>query len=257
MLISNHQIFTTHREISKRMVLNKTFDTFCELIFACREEIETSVATDPKTIHEKLLLYLKTNMLLNNTSGVNSFITEELNEALYAMCSLADETFLILNWKGRSFWERNLLESAFFNTHISGQEIFRRIDNLLEEGNAIYASLGEIYLKMLALGYSGKYIGADGVYEIDEYRQNLYEYIVHSDHSAAVVNDRLFDTEYANIVAPTNRQLLPNPHIWNRMLLLYIVCFTTIGIIIWHFNTEGLFNKVVEIEEIVVHSLES
>lgn len=255
MLINDSTLLTVHSEIAKKKALNTLFDSFCMLIINSKSDIARNAKISPNDIYARLEIFLKKNMLIDLSKSDKSFIGEDIGEALYAMCALADEAFLTLQWEGRDFWAAHLLESAFFNTHISGEEIFRRIDLILEEGNAIYADLGEIYLKMLALGYSGKYMG-DLSNKIYEYRDRLYQYILHSDHTAEIVNDRLFDEEYANIMASVNRQLLPDPHVWNRMIAMYLVCFTIIGIILWNINIHPIFSKVSEIEEIATYGTE-
>ena len=251
MLINDSKLLATHQELSKKRALNKIFDDFCLLAFSFRKEIELNPLTSPESIYRELELYLKNNMLSYNAPQ-KSFIDDGLGEALYAMCALADELILIYPWEGRGFWEKHMLESAFFNTHVSGEEIFRRIDILLEEGNAIYSDLGEIYLKMLALGFTGKYIGAAIDNEIDEYRSKLYRYITHSDHTTVIKNNRLFDEEYANTMIAINRKLLPDPKVWNRAIAMYLFMFTLIGIILWHISLNDVFNRISEIEEITI-----
>lgn len=252
MLINDSNLQATHQELSKKRALNKIFDGFCLLAFSFRKEIELNPLTSPEKIYRELELYLKNNMLLSHAQH-KSIIDESIGEALYAMCALADELFLIYPWEGRGFWERHMLESAFFNTHISGEEIFRRIDVLLEEGNAIYSDLGEIYLKMLALGFTGKYIGMSIDNEIDEYRSKLYRYITHSDHTTVIKNNRLFDEEYANTMIAVNRKLLPDPKLWNRAIAMYLFMFTIIGMLLWHISLSDVFNRISEIEEITIH----
>lgn len=255
MLINDQKLAATHQEVSKKKALNKIFDNFCLLIFSCKKEIEVSANASPEAIYTKLELYLKQNMLVQASASGRSFIDDSIDEALYAMCALADEIFLVSNWNGRTYWERHMLEAAFFNTHVSGEEIFRRIDLILMEGNAMFSDLGEIYLKMLALGFTGKYIGTVLENEIDDYRMKLYQYITHSDHTAEIKNHRLFDEEYANTIVAINRTLLPDPRAWNRAIGMYILCFTIIGMIIWHFSTSSVFDRISEIEEIVMHGV--
>lgn len=254
MLINNNQLSATHDEISKKKSINRIFDNFCLLVFSYHKDIENNADKSSEEIHKSLEQFLKKNVLgpMNTVPRTKSFIEEDLGEALYAMCALADELFLSVKWGGRSFWEKHLLESAFFNTHVSGEEIFRRIDILLEEGNAVYADLGEMYLKMLALGFSGKYIGVDSNNEITQYRDKLYLYITSSDYTAVIKNDKLFNEEYVNTMISANKSLLPDPHVWNRAIAAYLACFLIIGIIIWNFNVSDIFDDISEIEEIVL-----
>jgi type VI protein secretion system component VasF len=78
-----------------------------------------------------------------------------LKEAQYAMIALADEVFLTLPWKGSHAWRFELLESQFFQTQSSGEQIFKKIDELLSHYDLSKEPLASIYFHILALGFRG------------------------------------------------------------------------------------------------------
>lgn len=251
----NSLLSATHTDIVRKKSLNKIFNAFCEILFNITQDIHSGIRDNsPQDIFTQLEIFLKKNMVVftNTRTESTSFIDEDLGESLYAMCALADEIFLNMNWDGKKFWETHLLENAFFNTHISGELIFKRIDNLLLEGNALFVDLAEIYLKMLALGFTGKYRGDAISKDVDNYRDKLYMFIISVDHTAAIQNGRLFDKEYTNSFMSAVKSFLPNPTGWNNIIIIFLSIFFIFGIIYWIFDTKVISSKMAEIEEIAI-----
>lgn len=250
-------ISATHTDVLRKKSVNIIFNNFCEILLNHINSINTGEHLEPIKIFNELESFLKKNMVVFSTTrtAASSFIDEDLGESLYAMCALADELLLNLNWDGKLFWESHLLEAAFFSSHISGELIFKRIDNLLLEGNALFSDLAEVYLKMLALGFRGKFRDDIDSQEIANYRNKLYQFIVAVDHSAEIRDFRLFDEEYTNSVMQTVQSLLPDPALWNRVILFGITVFLIFGIIYWWFNTSSISAKIDEIEEIAIQEV--
>lgn len=252
---TNSLLSATHTDVLRKKSLNRIFDTFCSILFKYTQSLYSGNSQDePQNIFDRLESFLKQNMVVFSSSRTasTSFIDEDLGEALYAMCALADEIFLNIEWEGKKFWAAHLLEEAFFNTHVSGELIFQRIDNLLLEGNALFVDLAEIYLKMLALGFAGKYRGNVVEKDIDNYRDKLYIFIISTDHSASIKNDRLFDNEYTNSFTSAVKSYLPDIAKWNYAIATFIMTFFIFGIVYWFFDTREISKKMQEIEEIAV-----
>ena len=252
-MLANSLLTATHTDLIRKKSINKIFNTFCEILFKNTQEIiSMSNQKSPQDIFNQLEAFLKRNMITFTSARTeaSSFIDEDLGEALYAMCALADEILLNINWDGKKFWESHLLESAFFNTHISGELIFKRIDNLLLEGNALFVDLAEIYLKMLALGFTGKYRGELIAKEIDNYRDKLYLFITSSDSSAVINDMKLFDKEYNNVSMSTIQTFLPTRSPWNNYIISFLRIFFIFGILYWISDTKVIFNRISEIESI-------
>ena len=97
-------------------------------------------------------------------------------QAQYAMVALADETFRVSlgDWSGREGWMSYSIEMAFYQTQYAGEELFRRIDALLERRDPGERDLAEIYYLVLSLGFQGKYGPLRDRARLEELRQLLY-----------------------------------------------------------------------------------
>ncbi len=108
------------------------------------------------------------------SSATNSFVFNIYKELQYLMAGLADEIFLSLNWpvQYKDYWNNHLIEYKIFQTHIAGEQIFTRIDNILSK-HEMQNLLIPIYIQILSLGFYGKYrIG----YTVDEEPQEISHY---------------------------------------------------------------------------------
>jgi type VI secretion system protein ImpK len=75
----------------------------------------------------------------------------------YAMAALADDIFLHIDWPGRASWQ--LVEARLFQTRRAGEDVFRRIDELMRSVDPHELALAPIYMQVLALGFEGKLRG--------------------------------------------------------------------------------------------------
>jgi type VI secretion system protein ImpK len=123
-------------------------------------------------VWQQLLTLLERQSMEAGQGG--AFAYEVYREAQYVMAALADEVFLHLEWEGKSRWP--LLESRLFQTHIAGEEIFARIDRLLQRRDPFYLDLAAVYFMALSLGFQGKYRGCEER-ERMEYRRQLFQTI--------------------------------------------------------------------------------
>lgn len=184
-------------------------------------------------IHGRLLTLLETP-----PAGASG---PQVNEVLYAMAALADEVFIHLDWSGASSWRHHLLESALFDTHEAGEEIFRRIDHLIQHGdrNQRYAEVALVYLLMLALGFQGRYRGGSDARDVlDEKRRSLYRFL--SGHTPEVEEaPRLSPPAYGSTVAPGGpRRKMPYLRRWVFTLGGVILLWLLVGHALWmHLTT--------------------
>jgi type VI secretion system protein ImpK len=96
-----------------------------------------------------------------------------LDEAQYAMAATADEVFIDLDWAGATSWRIRPLEMELFGTRRAGEEIFARVDRLLDGGSAVDSEMAAVYLAALELGFKGKFADpADGE-TLDAYAARL------------------------------------------------------------------------------------
>jgi type VI secretion system protein ImpK len=82
----------------------------------------------------------------------------ELDEAQYVMVAMADEVFLGRDWPGRNEWAARPLEAeSRFGTHVAGERIFKRLQEILDDRLSVSGDLLSVYLAALSLGFRGRY----------------------------------------------------------------------------------------------------
>ena len=98
----------------------------------------------------------------------------------YVLAALADEVFLQeLDWPGRAYWDGLLLEERLYGTRIAGERLFD-LANLLIAGHATgQDDLVVALMQALALGFRGRYRGADDRGTIQRLRRQLYQLALH------------------------------------------------------------------------------
>lgn len=182
------------------------FEDFYREVMARRRAVAESTfetAGDPRlgaaqaaTVWQGLLTRLEQQALeVRRSSG--DFGAELYREAQYVMAALADEIFLNLDWAGRAGWQAQLLESKLFGSHRAGDEIFTRLDRLLQNQDPAYRSLGEVYLSALTLGLEGRYRGRPEAEEVlAVYRQRLYRFLAERDPVVFAGRQRLSPAAY-------------------------------------------------------------
>ena len=84
-------------------------------------------------------------------------LEEEVQSALYALVSFADEMVSASTWSGRDQWEGQSLEQERFKSSLAGQKFFENIDGLRDSQRQLL----EIYYVCLMLGFEGGYRGDD------------------------------------------------------------------------------------------------
>ncbi|MDR2412005.1 MAG: DotU family type IV/VI secretion system protein, partial [Holosporales bacterium] len=148
--------------------------------------------------------------------------------------------FLNLSWSGRSYWEQNLLETAFFGTHMAGEEIFRRIDQFLLNRDNTLTEIAILYLKLLSLGFEGQYRAQEQKNEIINYKQRLYRFIIHGDPSLDFFDARIFRQSYQPTLIDLPKQELPDPSWWHYAFYGFLFCFTLGTSLIWRAETASI-----------------
>jgi type VI secretion system protein ImpK len=199
-------------------------------------------------IHRNLSSIIKE--ILDTPKGAS--FDKKNKDAVYIMVSIADELFLNLDWIGKQYWEEHMLEYEFFKTQIAGNQIFNRINELLQNRN-FPADIAKIYLETLAFGFKGKFRGTSSeTEEIKALRKQLYDFIEKSTKTIFNSHSRLFQKQYACTLPTIPRQLLPD---FNQ--LLYVCCgiifvFFIFGSIAWMIETKDLNLLLDEISAIAL-----
>lgn len=169
-------------------------------------------------------------------------------EAQYIMAVLADEIFLSINWPGRAYWKRDLLETRLFGTYNAGEQFFSRLEALLANGDRVQSELAVIYHMALSLGFKGKYRGSSDLARLDDYRKQLYQMIYRRPSSLATGQERLSPQAYENTVEESARRWLPSPSRWYALVVLAVLVFLVAGHIVWLNATDDLHELLEQLE---------
>ena len=89
------------------------------------------------------------------------------------MAATADELFIGLNWEGADNWRLHPLEAELFGTRRAGQEIFARLERLIDGSNPFNAEMAAVYLTALELGFKGTFADADDTHTLERYETDL------------------------------------------------------------------------------------
>jgi type VI secretion system protein ImpK len=161
-------------------------------------------------------------------------------EAQYVMAALADEIFVHLDWPGREAWNAQLLESALFGTHDAGEEFFRRLDKVIQARDPVFAELGKVYLMALALGFRGKFWGADDRGALQTYRRQLFGFIFNRPTGLGDEAKRLFPDAYAHTLEAGPGRRLPSARRWFLAAAAAILLVLGLSHLIWRSTTRDL-----------------
>lgn len=166
-------------------LLFDSFESFYLILLWHRKRIEGEVFFDVNDDEERKNIKISElqNILYAFIREKNQQVIAEngklagvaFEEVVYIMVSLADELFLNIEWEGKPFWRKNLLEYRFFNTNCAGEKLFTNVESFFQ-GNAD-KDLGLVYLYAISLGFKGKFRYAD---EGEQYLLNLREQLFYS-----------------------------------------------------------------------------
>jgi type VI secretion system protein ImpK len=100
-----------------------------------------------------------------------------LEEAQYVMAATADELFIGLDWEGTDAWTARPLEVELFGTRRAGEEIFARIDRLVDGLGPVNTEMAAVYLTALEHGFKGKFADTGDRQTLDRYESRLRELV--------------------------------------------------------------------------------
>lgn len=175
-------------------------------------------------------------------------------EAQYVMVAMADEVFLRLDWNGRGLWTSRPLEAEEpFYSHVAGERIFQRIDQIVREREAVPVELLSVYLAALALDFQGKYrhssAGSAGAREPARYRRDLAKQLEQVDAGAVRPADELCPAAYDATLPGAGRRGLPTLRMALLVLLIVVLCWLFIGLALWYFQALEVSEQLNRIED--------
>ncbi len=215
---------------SENSLLLMQFRQFVEEMVRLKHRVEGPARDAPPADDVRQSLLTALNNQSNRLRDMGGDVGYGLyKEAEYVMAALADETFLNANWPGKQDWR--LLEQELFQTHISGELFFHKLEKLL--GNPSFSNdLGMIYYYALSLDFQGQYRGFDPKHQLVRLRrglfQRLYETLV-IDLKPGIV----FPGAYATVAIDEQARRLPSPHRWWYVLAAVLLIWLAVSSLLW------------------------
>ena len=212
---------------------------------------------DPNCEQTSLTLLVWQNMItLFRRNGIQILRaagkpTDNYLDAQYVMAAFADDIFVHLNWEGRTAWTSNLLETALFQSHVSGEKFFDKLDRLLRHRDPANRSLAAVYLSALSLGFRGKYYGLNDHGKLRRYRRDLYDFIFNKPADLLNESKIAFPDSYVQNVRKEKRKKLTNPRVWLAVLGMVMVMYLAASHLIWWRLTsplEKVNDEIVDVE---------
>jgi type IV/VI secretion system ImpK/VasF family protein len=131
-----------------------------ESLYWCCAELLTLAVKLPQTpnlpppaeLRQRFMTALDTMVGRGRAAGLPD---ADLAEARYALVAFIDEQILKSNWPGRAEWMGQPLQLLLYGEYTAGENVFNRIQVLLQQGRASPAL--EVYYLCLALGFRGAF----------------------------------------------------------------------------------------------------
>lgn len=222
-----------------------------QFVFSKPWEKKTGESTSsPNAIAEYILSSLQT--LLEEQAVTASYAGNTFTEGFYAeaqfvMIALTDEVFLNLEWPGKTYWESNLLEQRFFNTHSAGQTFFEKLDFLLENKDPVRIDLAVLYLDALALGFQGRYRHFNDDALLASYRKRLFTFINRREPYLFRQKIHLFSDAYTHSLEGNIAKELPNMRNWYMIFSGIAFVYFLFSYIIWYSATANINHTINQI----------
>lgn len=173
---------------------------------------------------QQILASFLTNQASLVEQGCTPLGVEMYRQAQRVMACLADEIFGALPWPKGSSWPS--LESQFFGTAARaglspGSECFRKVDQLLRQGDPVYRELASVYFYALALGKSGD---PDTENILARLRQMI---------SLPATSSQLFAQSYAHTLGEGKVTFLPSSRKWLWRLAALLLAWLALSWFLW------------------------
>jgi len=107
----------------------------------------------PDSLRKLIIHYIELFRKNCRSMDVNSSLIEE---AVYSLVALLDETVLSVPGQCRDYWVFNPLQLELFGDNFAGEKLYQKLDALIKEPEKNKDIL-EIYYLCLCIGYEGKY----------------------------------------------------------------------------------------------------
>ncbi|MGF6380547.1 DotU family type IV/VI secretion system protein [Paraburkholderia atlantica] len=217
-------------------LVTEQFRTFLDELMMAQARFSELPDADPDLAAQGLsrhLLNLLEIQTLHSRRDSTRFEMEIVADARYLKAVLADEILLNTPWAGRERWTAYLLESTLFRTNVAGDLVFRRIEQLLSERETSRRSIARLYLFSLAMGFQGRFRGADAAERLRSYREELYEFVYQRRADLGGRDRVLSEIAYANTLSHVAPRKLPTVSRWAMIFMLVAVSLLAISEVLW------------------------
>ncbi|MBN1979973.1 MAG: type IVB secretion system protein IcmH/DotU [Chitinivibrionales bacterium] len=141
-------------DLSKTRSRKDSLTTLCTDIFLIIIKMRQSQNLGQPAALRKLIIHYVD--LFKKNCQILNLSKPAIEDAVYALIALLDETVLTVPGECHNFWLSNPLQLELFNTNIAGEGFFVKLDQLATEPEKMKEII-EIYYICLALGFEGKY----------------------------------------------------------------------------------------------------
>jgi type VI secretion system protein ImpK len=145
---------TMDLDLTKSIKKKADLTTLCTDIFLIVIRMrEAEDLGSPEALRKLILHYLD---LFKKNCRAMSFDPSLVNDAVYALVALLDETVMSTPGECRNFWVTNPVQLELFGDNLAGEGFFKRLEKLMADPERMKDVL-EIYYLCLSLGFEGKY----------------------------------------------------------------------------------------------------
>ncbi|OXJ22611.1 type IV secretion protein DotU [Burkholderia sp. HI2714] len=217
-------------------LVTEQFRTFLDELVKAQARFSELPGTDPDLAAQGLsrhLLNLLEIQTLQSRRDTTRFEMEIVSDARYLKAVLADEILLNTPWAGRERWTEYLLESTLFRSNVAGDLVFRRIEQLLSERESSRRSIARLYLFSLAMGFQGRFRGADATQRLRSYHEELYEFVYQRRADLGGRDRVLSEAAYGNTLSHVAPRKLPTLSRWAVIFTMALVSLLAISEVLW------------------------
>ncbi|WP_437530588.1 DotU family type IV/VI secretion system protein [Sorangium sp. So ce726] len=200
-----------------------------------------------ETVRQRLVDFLETQAVLLGRK-LTKHELRAYDDAQYVMAAMADEVLLQAEWDGRYAWAERPLEAHIFHTYVSGERIFRKLDDVLAGHDAAPSALLLVYLAALALGFQGKYRALGLRDRPERYRQELALHLQRVDPTLGTGLTELCPQAHAHTLGGSSRSRLPSLRNGTLPLAIVALCLIAAAQIVWSYRVADVVETLDGIE---------
>jgi type VI secretion system protein ImpK len=153
-------------------------------------------------------------------------------ETQYVLAAIADEIFLGFEWDGHPSWQNDLMETQLFGTHVAGERVFERVEQLLRSADEEDRILAWVYHLALSLGFQGRYRGAADLRPLRDLQDRLLGHVL-GQKLELRAGRRLAPVAYAHTVEGETSVRLPPVRFWATVLVLSVLAYVLLSVVVW------------------------